>query len=159
MAILFRVALIAIAIASLLSVRISVAQEDGVSLPDVVIPNLWNPRQRADRPAEGAVTAIRFLTTDDFPPFNFLNDRGELTGFNVDLARAICMELEVSCTIQARAFDDLLPHLGDRTADAVIAGIAITVATRQVLDFSDVYLRLPARFAVRNADRGREITP
>ena len=52
---------------------------------------------------KGKTLIIRFLTTDDFPPFNFLNDRGQLTGFNVDLARAICAELNAPCTIQARA--------------------------------------------------------
>jgi polar amino acid transport system substrate-binding protein len=116
------------------------------------VPNFWDPRQRTERPAEGAIPLIRFLTTDDFPPFDFVNDRGQLTGFNVDLARAICAELAIPCTIQARGFDDLVGHLADKTADAVIAGIAITAANRRTLDFSEVYLRLPARFAMRKAD-------
>ncbi len=38
---------------------------------------------------------------------------GRLTGFNVDLARAICAELDIRCTIQARAWDDLVDHLFD----------------------------------------------
>jgi polar amino acid transport system substrate-binding protein len=155
-----RLALIALAIVSLLPISPIRAQTgDGAPPPAVAIPNLWDPRQRTERPAEGAVSAIRFLTTDDFPPFNFLNDGGQLGGFNVDLARAICAELAVPCTVQARGFDDLAPRLADKSADAVIAGVAITAATRQSLDFSDVYLRLPARFAARNADRGREISP
>jgi polar amino acid transport system substrate-binding protein len=125
----------------------------------VDIPNFWDPRQRAERPAEGAVPAIRFLTTDDLPPFSFINDRGQLTGFNIDLARAICADLAVPCTIQARGFDDLLPHLASKTADAVIAGIAITPANREALDFSDPYLRLPARFIATKARAGTVITP
>jgi polar amino acid transport system substrate-binding protein len=124
----------------------------------VGIPNFWDPRQRAERPAEGAVPAVRFLTTDDFPPFSFTNDRGQLTGFNVDLARAICAELAVPCTIQVRGFDDLVTHLADKTADAVIAGIAITAANRETLDFTDPYLRLPARFVSRKADAVADIT-
>src|SRR5262245_60650213 len=76
----------------------------GAPTPNVAIPNFWDPRQRAERPAEGAVPAIRFLTTDDLPPFSFINDRGQLTGFNVDLARAICADLAVPCTIQVRSF-------------------------------------------------------
>jgi polar amino acid transport system substrate-binding protein len=105
----------------------------------------------------GVVPAIRFLTTDDFPPFNFLDDRGQLTGFNVDLARAICAELQIPCTIQVRAFDDLIPHLADKTADAVIAAVAITAESRATIDFSDAYLRLPARFVTRKADAGMAI--
>jgi polar amino acid transport system substrate-binding protein len=126
--------------------------------PSVTIPNFWDPHARVERPAAGVVPAIRFLTTDDFPPFNFLDDRGQLTGFNVDIARAICAELQIQCTIQVRAFDDLVSHLADKTADAVIAGIAITTDTRATVDFSDVYLRLPARFVTRKADAGMTFT-
>ena len=127
--------------------------------PSVIIPNFFDPRERIERPAPGTVPAIRFLTTDDFPPFNFVGDRGQLTGFNVDLARAICTELMVPCTIQARAFDDLVGHLADKTADAVIAGIAISPEARATVDFSEVYLRLPARFAARKAGQGVAISP
>jgi polar amino acid transport system substrate-binding protein len=126
--------------------------------PAVVIPNFWDPRRRIERPAASAIPVIRFLTTDDFPPFNFLDDRGQLTGFNVDLARALCTELQVQCTIQARSFDDLIGHLSDNTADAVIAGIAITAASRAKVDFSDVYLQSPARFAVRQPDAAMTIS-
>jgi polar amino acid transport system substrate-binding protein len=117
----------------------------------VTIPNFWDPKRRVERPAAGAVTAIRFITTDDFPPFNFLDAGGRLTGFNVDLARAICVELTVPCTIQARPWDDLVATLKNKTADAAIAGIAIGEATRRDLDFSDPYLRPPARFVERRA--------
>src|SRR5476651_1225406 len=58
----------------------------------VVIPDFWDPRRRVERPPPGTVQALRFITTDDFPPFNFLDADGHLTGFNVDLARAICTE-------------------------------------------------------------------
>ncbi len=126
---------------------------------DSVVPDFWDPRERIERPPAGAVQAIRFLTTDDFPPFNFLDAGGHLTGFNVDLARAVCAELAVPCTIQARQWDDLLGHLADKTADAVIAGIAITPENRATLDFSDVYLRLPARFVVRRSEAELDISP
>ena len=126
---------------------------------DSVVPDFWDPKQRIERPAAGVVQAIRFLTTDNFPPFNFLDASGHLTGFNVDLARAICAELAVPCTIQARQWDDLVNHLADKSADAVIAGIAITAENRKTLDFSDVYMRLPARFVVRRNEAKLDISP
>jgi polar amino acid transport system substrate-binding protein len=82
---------------------------------------LWDPKRRIERPRR-SVPAIRFVTTDDFPPFNFLNADGRLTGFNVDLARAICDELDIRCTIQAREWDDTLNAVRQGNADAVIAG-------------------------------------
>jgi polar amino acid transport system substrate-binding protein len=123
------------------------------------IPGFWDPKRRVELPPAGSVQAIRFVTTDDFPPFNFLNADGRLTGFNVDLARAICDELDIRCTIQAREWDDTLNALRQGNADAIIAGIAITAAAREELDFSDVYMRWPARFIVRRDAGPIELTP
>jgi polar amino acid transport system substrate-binding protein len=114
------------------------------------IPNYRDTR--ADRAQPPPIEGIRFTTSADFPPFNFTDASGRLVGFNVDLARAICEELAVPCTIQSRPFEDLLAAIADDRADAAIAGIAITIDTRSAVDFSDVYLRLPARFVVRRAD-------
>lgn len=114
------------------------------------IPNYRDTR--AEQAQAPPIEGIRFTTSNDFPPFNFTDASGRLVGFNVDLARAICEELAVPCTIQSRPFEDLLAAIADDRADAAIAGIAITAATRSVVDFSDVYLRLPARFAVRRND-------
>ncbi len=138
------------------------AQQDGATGAEasgVVIPNFWDPRRRIERPEAGAVASLRFLTTDDFPPFNFLDVNGQLTGFNVDLARAVCAELEIPCTIQARQWDELVDRIRDDTADAVIAGIAITAANRRRLDFSDIYLRVPARFVVARDNADLVTTP
>jgi len=115
----------------------------------VSVPNYWDPKRRVERPPTGSVQVLRFVTTDDFPPFNFLDSDGRLTGFNVDLARAICAELVIGCTIQARSFDNLVESVLGENADAAIAGIATSDAARSALDFSDVYLKSPARFVIR----------
>ena len=117
----------------------------------VTIPNLWDPNRRLDKPPTTSLTGIRFTTTDDFPPYNFKGPDGRLTGFNVDLARAICRELSVPCTIQARPWDGLVDTVAAGRVDAAIAGIAVTPDNRAKLDFSDVYLRPTARFATRKA--------
>lgn len=135
------------------------AQSSRTAGPNVTVPDFWDPNRRIERPPVGTVQAIRFITTDDFPPFNFVDAGGRLTGFNVDLARAICAELDARCTIQAREWTELADRIADKTADAAIAGIAITAENRETLDFSDVYLRTPARFMVRRADANIEISP
>jgi polar amino acid transport system substrate-binding protein len=120
------------------------------SLAQVTIPNYWDPRRRIERPnLSGVATPIRFLTAHDHPPFNFLGADGQLTGFHVELARAACTELGLACTIQARAFDQLLPLLRENRVDAVIAGHAITADIRRDFEVGDVYLRSPARFVAR----------
>jgi polar amino acid transport system substrate-binding protein len=100
-------------------------------------------------PAGAPRTVLRFLTDTDFPPFNFIDEEGQITGFNVDLARAICVEMEVTCDIKATRWVDLLPPLDRGEADAVIASIAVTPGTLAEVDFTVPYAFLPARFAVR----------
>jgi polar amino acid transport system substrate-binding protein len=139
------------------SIPATLRAQEGVT--EVTVPNFWDPKRRLERPPTGAVRVLRFVTTDDFPPFNFLDADGRLTGFNVDLARAICAELEIACTIQARPFDNLIETVLSERADAAIAGIAVTDEMRSVLDFSSIYLKSPARFVVRRDTPEIEFTP
>jgi len=125
-------------------------QKPGASAPSgVAIPGFWDPRRRPERPDLSRVTLIRFLTENDYPPFNYAGPDGNPAGFNVDLARMICEELQIACTMQMRRFDTLIASLSDNRGDAVIASIAITARTRAQADFSDPYYRTPARFVSR----------
>ncbi len=129
-------------------------------LGGVVVPNFWNVERRLERPdAAELPKELRIVTSDDYPPFNFIGAEGALNGFNVDLARAICAELSVTCRIQAVAFDGLLETLEQGRADAAIAGIAATPANRAVLDFSERYLGTPARFVARKGALLTTTTP
>ena len=90
----------------------------------VFAPNFWDPQRRLERPDLTGLRAIRFITDDEYPPFAFPGPDGALAGFNVDLARAVCEELKVPCTIQARRFDTILGAIESGAADAAIASIA-----------------------------------
>ena len=116
---------------------------------EIVVPGYWDPRRRPERPDLGRIAMIRFLTEFDYPPFNHAGPDGQPAGLNVDLARLICDELKVTCTIQMRRFDTLIPALGESRGDAIIASIAPTPELRQRLDFGDPYYRMPARFVSR----------
>ena len=111
-------------------------------------PSFWDPGRKLERPDLGGLRQIRFLTEDDYPPFNFALADGRIAGFNVDLARAICLELELSCTIQRRRWDLLIPSLDDNSGDAVIASLAVNEETRKLADFTDPYYATPGRFAM-----------
>jgi polar amino acid transport system substrate-binding protein len=102
---------------------------------------------------------IRFLTDDDYPPFHFLGADGQLTGFNVDLARAICRELKAACTIQARRWDTLVQALEENRGDAVIASFSAQHPARERLEFGLPYYRTPARFAARKDAASGLATP
>ncbi|WP_244531040.1 transporter substrate-binding domain-containing protein [Hyphomicrobium facile] len=102
---------------------------------------------------------IRFLTDSDFPPFNFYDEDGVLVGFNVDLARAICLELGTSCDIKARPWEVLFAGLKKGEADAVIAAHKVTGAALKDVDFTDRYFHTPGRFAGRKEQPQVEMTP
>jgi polar amino acid transport system substrate-binding protein len=125
----------------------------------VAIPGFWDPRRRPERPELSRVTLIRFLTEIDYPPFNYAGPDGNPAGFNVDLARMICEELKIACSIQVRRFDTLLAGLDENRGDAVMASIAVTAENRQRVDFTDAYYRTPARFAVRRELAAGEARP
>ena len=115
------------------------------------IPNFWDPQHRVDRPETSSIRVIRFVTEDDYPPFGFALPDGSLSGFNVDLARALCEELRVQCTVQARRWDTMFETIEQSRADAAIASIAMTPANRARVDFTAPYYKTPARFVARAA--------
>lgn len=102
---------------------------------------------------------IRFLTEGDFPPFNYYDDDGVLSGFNVDLARAICQEVGAACDIKVRPWDELFLALRRGDADAVIAAHQVTAQALTDVDFSDHYFFTPGRFAARMGSSAVEISP
>lgn len=129
-------------------------------LPKVDVPNFWNIERRLERPDAAKLPAtLRFVTSDDYPPFNFIASNGALSGFNVDLARAICDELGLACTIQVEPFDALTDAVDQGRADAAIAGVAATPQARTRLSFSERYLGTPARFVGRRAVTLKAATP
>lgn len=118
---------------------------------EIRIPNFWDKNERFSKPEVSTLPRMRFLTTTDFPPFNFIDRKKRLTGFHVDLARAICEELDVlnRCQIQALPWEELQEALTKGEGEAIIAGLAINQETRKELDFSRAYLHIPGRFITR----------
>jgi polar amino acid transport system substrate-binding protein len=132
-----------------------------VTPPDntLAVPGFWDPRRRPERPDLSRIAIIRFLTETDYPPFNYAGPDGTPAGFNVDLARMICEEIQVACTMQQRRFDTLVGALNSNNGDAVIASIAETPENRRLLDFSDPYYRTPARFVARRGGAIEDVRP
>ncbi|MCB1522252.1 MAG: transporter substrate-binding domain-containing protein [Hyphomicrobiaceae bacterium] len=126
---------------------ISSAHAQPASPPDTTATDL--PRR----------VVLRFVTEGDYPPFNFYDEDGQLTGFNIDLARSICADAKATCDIKVLPWDELFLALKRRDADAVAAGHMITSKALRDVDFSAAYLHTPARFAVRREAEKREITP
>ncbi len=105
------------------------------------------------------LSRLRFITDNDYPPFNYLDESGNLVGFNVELARAICAELEVSCSVQALTWERMITAIEQDAADAIIASLAITKKNRRRVTFTRQYYQTPARFVTRKGAGFEKITP
>ncbi|MGV3549697.1 transporter substrate-binding domain-containing protein [Rhizobium sp.] len=114
----------------------------------ISLPLMFDPRERLQRPDMASVPRIRFVTTVDFPPFNFIDQSGKLSGFHVDLAREICRELNVleRCQIEAVPYKDLMAVLAKGDGDVIAAGLRVTPSLRQEASLSRPFMQLPARF-------------
>lgn len=118
---------------------------------NIIIPNFWDKHERFGKPDLSLLPRLRFLTTTDFPPFNFIDRKKRLSGFHVDLAREICRELGIllRCQIQALPWEQLVPEIEKGDAEVLVAGLAVTAEARKKLSFTRRYLHIPARFVVR----------
>ncbi|UXN07020.1 transporter substrate-binding domain-containing protein [Bartonella sp. HY761] len=112
------------------------------------LPHFFYSKIKPVKPDLSQYERVRFLTIVDFPPFNYLNNDGVLSGYNVDLIRAICEDLDIvaRCQVEALPFDELQKRLLDKGGEAIIAGLSPTMDNRQYLRFSHVYIAFPARF-------------
>jgi polar amino acid transport system substrate-binding protein len=115
-------------------------------------PRLSDPNDRIARSDLSGLLRLRFLTSLDFPPFNFADSQRRPAGFNVEIARALCAELgvETKCEIQAMPWEELFPALDGLHGEAVIAGHGISSELRKDRAVSAPYFRFPARFAARS---------
>lgn len=82
---------------------------------------------------------IRIATESSFKPFSYLDNQGNLVGFEIDLANAMCREMKAECEITSQDWDGLIPSLNAGQFDAVMAGMSATDERRQVVDFSEAY--------------------
>jgi arginine/ornithine transport system substrate-binding protein len=103
-------------------------------------------------------TLLRIGVQNERPPFSFKDDEGELQGFDVEIAWALCASLRVKCDLAPLEFTDLIPGLQEGRIDAAVASMSITDERLQLVDFTDKYYHAPNRFVGRR-DAAIEITP
>ena len=82
---------------------------------------------------------LTFAMEPSYPPFETTNEKGEIIGFDVDVANAICKEIQATCKFKGEAFDALIPNLKAKRFDASISAIDITDARAKQVLFSNAY--------------------
>lgn len=131
-------------------------EREGVTAP---APQQEASDFRVPKPDLQDLEQIRFVTENDYPPFNYIDEDGDLTGFNVDLARFVCDELSVECTVRAETWGQLITLLKQGDADAIIASMRVSEEALRELDFTDAYYHTPARFVALKSYKQVVVTP
>lgn len=86
-----------------------------------------------------------------YAPFSEIGTDGQLKGFEIDVANALCAKLAVQCVPVILEFDGLIPALQSRKIDAIMASMSITPERQQVIAFSTPYYYSPARMVMRDS--------
>ena len=100
--------------------------------------------------AEGH-SVVRMGTEGAYPPYNFLNDAGEVDGFERELGDELCARAELTCEWVTNEWDSIIPNLVSGNYDVIIAGMSVTDERDEVIDFSEQYtLPDPSSYLVMN---------
>ena len=102
-------------------------------------------------------TKVRIGVEGAYPPFSQVTADGKLVGFDIDIANALCEQMQVECELVTQDWDGIIPALNARKYDAIIASMSITPERKEKVDFTNKYYQTPAKF-VRKKGSGIEIT-
>ncbi|MFX0540639.1 transporter substrate-binding domain-containing protein [Roseovarius sp. S4756] len=86
-----------------------------------------------------AQDTVRLGTEGAYPPFNFVNDAGEVDGFERELGDELCKRADLTCTWVTNDWDSIIPNLVSGNYDAIIAGMSITDERKKDIDFTSNY--------------------
>jgi arginine/ornithine transport system substrate-binding protein len=100
-------------------------------------------------------STIRIGVDATYKPFTYKTADGQFTGFDVDIARALCAQMKAKCSFVESNWDGIIPGLQARKFDAIISSMSITDDRRKVVAFSDKYYTTPGRVV---APKGSDLT-
>ncbi|MDX8351219.1 transporter substrate-binding domain-containing protein [Cognatiyoonia sp. IB215182] len=84
-------------------------------------------------------SVVRMGTEGAYPPYNFLNDDGEIDGFEREVGDEMCARAELTCEWVTNEWDSIIPNLVSGNYDTIIAGMSITAERDEVIDFTQNY--------------------
>ncbi|MDH3633195.1 MAG: ABC transporter substrate-binding protein [Gammaproteobacteria bacterium] len=107
----------------------------------------------------GSVQAadLRVGVEGAYPPFSWKESDGTLKGFDIEIAEAICAEMQRKCVLIEQDWDGMIPALLAKKFDTIIASMSITEERKKRVDFSDKYYNTPAKFVAKKG-AGLKIT-
>jgi len=121
--------------------------------PEVHVPLMPapNPHRVGDAFSAEVLPEILLVATEGaYPPFNGRDAAGDLSGYDIDMARALCEKINRTCKFETRRWRELLPALKRGDVDVVIASMLVPATPSEgKIVFSDPYYKTPGHFAAR----------
>ncbi|WP_137113998.1 ABC transporter substrate-binding protein [Mesorhizobium sp. GR13] len=105
-----------------------------------------------------AADPLRIGVEGAYAPFSYKEADGTLAGFDIDIAKGLCKQMQRECVLVEQEWDGMIPALKARKFDAIVASMSITEERKRQIDFSDKYYQTPARLVARK-DAGFAGTP
>ena len=99
---------------------------------------------------------VRLGTEGAYPPYNFINDAGEVDGYEREVGDKLCELAKLTCEWVTTDWDGIIPNLQSGNYDAIIAGMNITAERAEVLAFTQNYIP-PATSAYMALDAGTDV--
>ncbi|MEH6829522.1 MAG: transporter substrate-binding domain-containing protein [Sulfitobacter sp.] len=90
--------------------------------------------------ADGHAKTVRMGTEGAYPPYNFINDAGEVDGYEREIGDEMCKRAELTCEWVTNEWDSIIPNLTSGNYDTIIAGMSITDERDEVIDFTQNYI-------------------
>lgn len=98
-------------------------------------------------------SVVRLGTEGAYAPWNFINDAGEVDGFERELGDELCSRAELNCEWVTNEWDSIIPNLVSGNYDAIMAGMSITAERDEVIDFTQNYSQPdPSNYLAKSAD-------
>jgi polar amino acid transport system substrate-binding protein len=86
-----------------------------------------------------AGNVVRMGTEGAYAPYNFINDKGEVDGYERELGDELCKRAQLECTWVTNDWDSIIPNLVSGNYDTIMAGMSITAERDEVIDFTSEY--------------------
>jgi polar amino acid transport system substrate-binding protein/arginine/ornithine transport system substrate-binding protein len=101
---------------------------------------------------------IRIGVEANYPPFSQMSPDGKFSGFDIDIANAICAQMKAECTMVSQEWDGMMPALNAKKFDMIVASMSITEERKKSADFSDSYYDIPSAW-IGKAGTYASVTP
>ena len=88
----------------------------------------------------GGAQPVRIGTEGAYPPFGYINDAGELEGFEIELGAELCQRANLECSWVINDWESIIPNLQANQYDAIMAGMSITEERDRLIDFTEAYV-------------------